>query len=283
MADVWIPGGYGFPPTHVGGRAPMDDAVTIEVDGWEASSRAVIPRDGTWVSELEDWSGWVGGWSIETATEQSPTGDGVLAGSGTHGARTITLTGMVLADYRHASTTVVHEAGDQIAAILSGETRKAPLRVTEHMLGLTRECDVRLAQAPDYTMHSPNAATWTLYLVADDPLRYGTETQRLTLGKATTVTNGGRVLSRPLIDIHGPITNPTITAGGNALTAVVTVAAGEKVTLDTRRRVLLNSSGRKMWDAVTGYWHHLRPGDTSVTLSGSGTGYAVVRRASAWM
>lgn len=283
--DLWIPGGNGYPPRHVAGRrTPLDDAVTLTLDGFEASSRAVIPKDGTWVAELEHWEGWVGGWSVTTDTMPSPTGDGIVSGSNTYGARTLTLSGMILADYRTATPRIVHDAGDRISAVLSGTVRKAPILVTEHMLGLTRECDVRLAQAPDFTMHSPNAATWTMYLVADDPVRYETSDRIVQVGQTLSIRNRGTVRSRPLVNFYGPVVNPWFEVGGTRFTLKVTIPAGNALTADTRRRMILDSNGARYAIAASGAWPALDPGETTVTFGAdSGSGYGQLRRMSAWM
>lgn len=279
MADIWTGGGFGFPPALVrqGCNAP-GPSVQISVDGWTAASDAKAPRDGSWVATLARWSGWTGGWSVQTDEEQSPTGDGTLAGVGVFGARTITVGGLILASTHARDYAAMNEAYDRLAATLAGARRKAVLTVTEN--GVSRECDVRLSQAPDADEQPlPWAGSWSLYLRADDPLRYGVE--------ATTVTgsgfvpNRGTAISRPLVDLHGPMTDPTITAGGNTWRAKASIPAGQYLTVDMRRRVVLDSNGRKTFTPTSGYWHHVDPGGATFKIGGGGK--AVFRRSSAWM
>lgn len=282
MADQWIGGGAGFDPVLLPG-AGLPAAATVTVGGWSASSGAVAPRGPGFEVTLSDWQGWVDGWSIETDSAQSPTGDGTLDGSGTFGGRTVTLTGRVLADSRIREAAAMFDAGDSLASVLSGVTRRGILQVTEPSRGLTRECDVRLAQAPDFTPITPWVATWSLYLYAADPLRYGVEATTIPRGQTVTVPNVGTAMSRPLVDLYGPLTNPTITAGGNTLTLTVNISAGTVLTVDMRRRVVRNAAGSKTFTPVSGYWHHVNPGGAEFTLGGTGSGYAVMRRSSAWM
>lgn len=278
MADQWLPGGFGFPPTFVGrAHDPSLDEVVASVDGWSAASRASIPRDGTWVATLSDWSGWVGGVSLSTDSQQSPVGDGLVAGPTRLGGRTITLSGLVLAGYESSSPRLMHEAGEALAAVLTTATRLARLRVQEPMLGLTREADVRLAQGSDFTMLTPQVARWSLYLVADDPLRYEAGETIIRPGQTVWVPNRGRIISRPLVEFVGPLTAPDLS--GFVLGA--DVPAGVTLVADMRQRIVTRN-GLRTFTPAQGFWQNVPVGGTSYKLTAGGTGYVRVRRSSAW-
>lgn len=284
MTDMWIGGGAGHRPVRVPPRPPIADAVRVTIGDWTASSRERVPLDGGHVFELESWSGWWGGRGAVTDSQQSPTGDGTLDGSGTFGGRTITLNGMVLANAEASTMAALHEAGDVFSAVLAGTSRRATLRVDEEMLGMTRECDVRLASAaPDFDIDGWGTATWGLYLYAPDPLRYGVGATRINCGTTVRVENRGTAMSRPMVDLFGPLTNPVIASGGASLRLTLTIPAGSAVTVDMRRRVVLNQAGGKTFTPAAGNWLHVDPGGADVSLGGGGSGYAYVRRASAWM
>lgn len=284
MTDMWLPGGGGFGPTQIRPEPPIADAVTVTIDGWSTTSRADVPSDGGFAFELDSWSGWWGGRTPTTDTQQSPTGDGTLDGSGTFSGRTITLNGQVLANRDASTMAALHAAGDVFSAVLAGETRTGTLRVEERMLGLTRECDVRLAgTTPDFGIVAWGLASWGLYLYAPDPLRYGVGATRINRGQTVRVENRGTAMSRPMVDLFGPLTNPTISYYGGTLRLTLDLPAGSAVTVDMRRRVVLNQQGGKTFTPTAGGWPHVLPGGGDITLGGTGTGYAYVRRASAWM
>lgn len=284
MTEQWIGGGLGFDPVLLHDLGARNPAMSMSVAGWSALTGVSNHLGPGYTVGLSKWEGWSGGTSIVTDSQQSPTGDGTLDGSGAFGGHTYTFSGRVHADPRTRESTSLEDAEDALCSVLTGTVRKGVLRVTSGARGLVRETDVRLASStPDFTPITPWVATWSLYLYAADPLRYGVEATTIPRGQTVTVPNVGTAMSRPLVDLYGPLTNPTITAGGNTLTLTVNIPAGTVLTVDMRRRVVRNAAGSKTFTPVSGYWHHVNPGGAAFTLGGTGSGYAVMRRSSAWM
>lgn len=284
MTEQWIGGGAGFDPVLIRGSGETLPAMAVEVGGWSARTGVTSHQGPGYTVGLSKWDGWSGGTAIVTDSAPSPTGDGTLDGSGTFGGRTFTFSGRVHADPQTRAMSVLEDAEDDLAAVLTGVVRRGALRVTSGGRGLVREADVRLASStPDFTPITPWVATWSLYLSAPDPLRYGVGAMRINRGQTVRVENRGTAMSRPMVDLFGPLTNPTISYYGGTLRLTLDLPAGSAVTVDMRRRVVLNQQGGKTFTPTAGGWPHILPGGGDITLGGTGTGYAYVRRASAWM
>lgn len=284
MPDQWIGGGFGFRPHRApGGAQDVPDGVTVSLNGFTARAASVPPVNGDVEVTLALWTGWVGGKSVTTDSQPAPSGDGTLDGPPAFGGKTITLSGLVLGDYASRSSEGIDRVGEQLSGLLSGSVRTAEMRVTQPSLGLTRIIGVRSAQDPDFEALMPWVARWSLYLHAEDPLRYEVGSLRWGIGETVTVTNRGNAISRPMLDFYGPLVNPWFEAGGNRFSLRTTIPAGQVLTANCRtRRVTRNDL--QTFTPVTAAWHHVQPGKTPFTFGAdSGTGRGEMRRFSAWM
>lgn len=281
MVDQWIGGGVGFPAALLHGVTTPPAGITVSLPGWEAKSSFRTPRDGTWAAKLSKWSGWWGGSSVVVDSIQSPTGDGIIEGPVDLGPLTITLSGTVRSDPRSSDPSALYAAGDSLAGVLKRGVRHGELVVAEGSADRRRVVGVRLAQTSDFELITPWVATWAIYLTAADPLRYGIEETIIRPGQSVRVPNAGNIISRPIVDFVGPLSAPTLRANGGTFTLGADVAAGSTLTADMRQRIVwLN--GNRTFTPARGFWQNVPEGGTDYTLGGTGSGYARVRRSSAW-
>lgn len=80
------------------------------------------------------------------------------------------------------------------------------------------------------------------------------------------VTNGGNGVAYPTARISGPVTNPSLrnATTGEEIRLDITLAVGEYLDLDFRRKTVTDQSGRNRYDAKEGDWWTLAPGTNEV-------------------
>lgn len=78
--------------------------------------------------------------------------------------------------------------------------------------------------------------------------------------------NNGNAPSYPTARINGPVTNPALRneAIGRELQMNLTLASGEYVDLDFKRKTVTNHQGVNRYDAKSGDWWFLQPGTNEV-------------------
>lgn len=276
---------------HFDKRMAARRFTSIQIRDWVADTedqrgRTVCGNGGVLTNVLTGFTGWWGGYSIKTDSEDSPTGDGSLDGSGRLGAKTIGVVGKMRAlgfPTEADATAALYERLDYLSALLAAEVRTADLVVTEGQRGLTRKVNVRLAQDPDHTWVNPYTVNWTLNLHAADPIRYDNERTPFQRGQSLVVTNRGTVMTRPLLDYWGPLVNPWFEKDGLRMTLLTTIPAGVALTADARRRRVTNQD-IQTFTPTTAQWPNVRPGPATFSFGAdSGTGYGVLRQVSGWM
>lgn len=131
------------------------------------------------------------------------------------------------------------------------------------------------------TMRRIGSGACQIQLTADNPIKR-VDNVALTMVATTnhTVTNSGKIATWPTVTITNGFVNLALTSNtqGKAITLAFTATAGQIVTVDFRRRLLL-VDGANMTTNVTGTWWDLGVGANSVKYTVS-SGAPVVSMAS---
>jgi hypothetical protein len=102
-------------------------------------------------------------------------------------------------------------------------------------------------------------------------------------GGSLTVPNAGNAPSRPILEVHGPITTPIVTRVDTQekLKLDTSIAAGDYIELDLFNRTAKLNGGTSVantLDVSVSSWFAIPAGGTTVALSGSGaTGATLLR------
>jgi len=232
--------------------------------------RDPLPSSG-YAYQLQTVDGWRGPAEDRTVTMEHPSGDGDIALLPRSGPRSIELTGLVSAKERPVP--VLREALARLTQV-----RRGTLVVDEGPLGLMREADVRVVGVPHRPL-TASLASFSLLLVADDPLRFGSSTMRLTNGVVQVPNRGDATLS-PVLDLAGPHGALTIVHPGGTYTFPA-LAAGQSRTLDWRNGDVWNGNVR-VFGVEGGRRPAVLAGGSPWTVSGLGAGTATLRRYEAW-
>ena len=278
--DVSSPG-WSPPPallTSSPGWTPRRDLAPLRVRLGDLELHTVgqrKPGHGSWDMGIEDWSGWEESAPDDSSTTPHRSGDGQVSGVPRLSPRPITLRGHIEASESWGSGSLT-EAISALARI-----RWGTLRVDERG-GLSREADVRVTMLQT-TRDGLDRAAYTLTLVADDPLRHGSDSMILRVGD-NQVPNRGGAQAWPRIYIKstkagGSTTVGIVSPGG---TFRVTVPDGEYV-VDTRNGEVWDPVGQRVLGVTTGPWPYVWPGGSKWTID-SLTGMTEVRidRFEAW-
>ena len=105
-------------------------------------------------------------------------------------------------------------------------------------------------------------------LKMSDPLIESLE-EHLLIGGGT-ITNAGNFETGLIIEIAGPVTNPSVTVGTETLSYTGTVADGETLIIDTDKQTVKIGNTNVVGD-YNGVFPYLPPGDTSITASSNVT------------
>lgn len=265
---------------------------------------AVDPANGCrWVLGALD--GWWAGLGIRSAPIDNPMLDGAFDGPSPFSARTVGVTGTVLAPDSSSLT----RALDLLAGLLAGPRRSDDLVVTDS--AGSRTSVVRLGGPTMLVRTGPVAATFSLSLFAADPRRYGTTWSTLTLkrflaggGRAYPfhpprvyggasgfsgtglVNNSGNADTWPLITFTGPITNPSlILDDGRVIAVTITLDSTQSLVIDTAKRTAyLGTSSRRSSINATTRWFEIGANSyrTVQFQADAGTGTATVQYRAAW-
>jgi phage-related protein len=113
-----------------------------------------------------------------------------------------------------------------------------------------------------------NWLEFTIPFKACDPFIIGSfEKQHVGSG---TLTNEGTFETPVKIEITGPITNPSVTVGGETLIWTGTVGASDRLEIDTEY-MTVKFNGSNAIANYSGGFPKLQPGDTTVTAAAGGT------------
>ena len=271
----WDPNGWSS--TDSPGFVDPGCALTVTLGGLVFSTGADRPQGSGFLLSLHRIVGWDESADDRTSTWGHWSGDGDSAGRLRWGVREVALEGMVLGTvgYGLGSPSEAH------TAIM--RKRSSTLRVSE-VNGLTLEADVRIKSLQMTRRRGwPKWADFTLSLVADDPLRYGSGERSLSNG-TVSLPNRGDQMAWPVLESSGPHGELSITHPGGTWT-VPALDAGLRRTYDFRHGRTYNTSGQRIWGSHTGSGPRPRveaQGWTDWTISGKGSGSLTLRRFEAW-
>ena len=278
--DVSSPG-WSPPPallTSSPGWTPRRDLAPLRVRLGDLELHTVgqrKPGHGSWDMGIEDWSGWEESAPDDSSTTPHRSGDGQVPGVPRLSPRPITLRGHIEASEPWGSGSLT-EALNTLARI-----RWGTLRVEERG-GLSREADVRVTMLQT-TRDGLDRAMYTLTLVADDPLRHGSDSMILKVGD-NQVPNRGNAQAWPRIHIKttAPLGTTIVGISAPAGAFRVTVPDGEYL-VDSRDGVVWDATGQRVHGAQTGPWPYVQPGgSTWSVIALQGMASVKISRFEAW-
>lgn len=213
---------------------------------------------------LGDLKGWDEGAPDATTVMDHWSGDGSVGFTGRLGARTIEVTGTVLATPATMKAALNFLQRPRRGVFDSGGYEANAQRTS---LELTRV----------------NASTYefSLYLRADDPLRYLSQAEWLTAGAAVELPNDGDSPTLPTVTIVGPVNGLAITHPGGTWVLNRDIGAGEVWEAVFREGDLWWGGFRQIVPS-TGPSPRVPIGGATWTANYTGAGQVSVRRYEAW-
>jgi phage-related protein len=109
-----------------------------------------------------------------------------------------------------------------------------------------------------------------LYLPAGGGGKVPPDTMPMSLnadsGGSSVVANNGNGVYYPFIRIFGPVTNPGIKNMGTnkEIRFDVTLAAGEYIEIDFKRKTISDNQGRNRYSVKSGEWWYIQPGSNQI-------------------
>lgn len=238
------------------------------------------------------------GAAVRTNVDVKPQRDGAILHNSYLGARTIVLTGQVVAGSFETRRTMLDDLAAHVVSILrangtlrftptGGSARQLTVRAFDKAVvrgGVVKEFQLTLL-APDPFVYSD-----TLFSASTSPLTGGGTAGGVALphafpfsfgeytaGGEVTVTNSGNVNSYPVVRVYGPITAPTLrnlTTGSVLSFPGLSVSAGSYAALDmaaetARLDDLASSPLIRYLDVASSEFWPLIPGSNIVRLTGS--------------
>lgn len=260
------------PPDHESTNATLQaKAATVSLNGFKASNVPLVGEDEE--ISLTTLEGWWDPASDTTATARHPSGDGDISFRLRQGGRVVTVAGMIQTDPTASDAERLLALMDQVTA----ETRSGTLYVSEHMWGMHREADVR-RQSLQMTPLSHAYAVFTLVLVADDPVRYGSAVSSLPRNVSTPVRNAGDVTRcYPILEWTGAASNPGVDFGNLSWRLGENTASGDRLVVDCREGAVFKN-GSRIFPNWTGFWPYVS-GTFQFTAVGTSM---TLRRRSGW-
>lgn len=251
-------------------------SITVSLNDFTATNVTVA---GTQEQiSLETVEGWWEPVGDATETTRHPTGDGDLSFRLRQTSRVITLSGLIETDYQATDAERLLELMDDMNA----QTRSGVLYVQEHMRGtsgMNREVDVR-RQSLQMTPLGHAYATFTLVLVADDPVRYGSGVSDLPRNSSVGVRNSGTVTRcYPILEWTGAASNPGVDFGTLNWRLGQNTSSGDHMIVNCRDGSVFKN-GSRIFPNWTGFWPYTISANT-FRFTAIGTSM-VMRRRSGW-
>lgn len=262
--------------------------VTLLSDGYVTLSGVVLSGEDTTTGVthvMESFDGW-GSPAARLSMAAKPRGNGAWAGDSFLEARSISASGVIIAETATAARTAMD------ALISASSLRDTTLSVNES--GTTRSLTVRRSGGVLTDWLSPREVRWSLQLIAPDPRKFGTTvsgstTLATTSGGLTipftipfsidsTVTSGQIHLNNPgniagplTLRIDGPVTGPRVTHVTSGITLTfatsVVLGAGEWLEVDLeKRQVLANGQSSRNGYITSRGWFGFEVGDNTFTF-----------------
>lgn len=195
---------------------------------------------------------------------------------------------------RGSVVTTLPNVGDEIDRLAAAIPLDVPEPLTVYGVNADdRLMFVRQEGTPDVSIVSPYEATYSIGLVAPDPLKYGAiekvastnlpsstggltvpftvplSVDSVTVSGSATVENNGNLPSPPRVIVYGPVTDARLTniATGETLFVNLTIEEGEYVDLDfaTHTAYLNGTASRRGY--ISGTWFTLQPGVTEIAFN----------------
>lgn len=262
------------PPDHEATNAALQaQATTVELNDFTASNVPLVGEDEE--ISLTTLEGWWDPVSDATDTARHPSGDGDIGFRLRQGGRVITVAGMIQTDPRDATPARLLTLMDHVTA----QTRSGVLRVQERMRSMHREADVR-RQSLQMTPLTDSYAVFTMVLIADDPVRYGSADIALPRNVSTGVANNGDVeRCYPILEWTGAASNPGVDFGNLNWRLGENTASGDRIVVDCREGAVFKN-GSRIFPNWTGFWPYTSSTST-FRFTAIGTSMTM-RRRSGW-
>ena len=229
---------------------------------------------------LSSWDGWTTGPDVRGGATTRDTADGGIAGDVYLAGRNLVFEGLI----KGRSGNHLWELQEELGSVLTRE-RWGTLRVDEDHLGLSRQIEVARGGRPTITPLTQQVARYQVQFQSYSPLRVGVDEQSATVtpGSGTQIRNIGNMDAGLSAILFGPLTNPTVTIGSVTWQYQATIPAGERRVVDfARRRVVDPDTGVPSRILATHGWPSVPPGESRLSLGGSGTGRAEFSWRSSW-
>lgn len=246
------------------------DSLFVTLGGLQFVTERTGSLTSSGVRTIARMRGWSDG--VPSGDEASPhwSGVGAFVVAQQVNARTVEMRGLL----KTRTPQRLWEMRDQFASL-----KRNTLTVDEQDLGYSRLATVRIVDRDvELVPGAPLIAQYTLTLVADDPLRYGSATRSLSNG-TNAIPNAGDEDASPTLTLTGPHSAVTIVHPGGTYTFAA-LSSGTRV-LDFRNGDVWNASTR-VFGVESGPRPVVRSGGSSWTVSGLGAGSATLARYEAW-
>lgn len=229
---------------------------------------------------LSSWDGWTNGPDVRGGATAWESADGGIAGDVYLSGRNLVFEGLI----KGRSGSHLWELQEELGSVLTRE-RWGTLRVDEEHLGLSRQIEVARGGRPTITPLTQQVARYQVQFQSYSPLRVGVDEQSATItpGAGTQVRNIGTMDANLYATLYGPLTDPAVTAGDTTWRYQSTIPAGERRVVDfTRRRVVDPETGANSRLLATHGWPSIPPGESRLSLGGTGTGRGEFSWRSTW-
>lgn len=219
----------------------------------------------------DGFEGWDDGVDMRLQNTPRPQAHGSFDLPGFQDARTVSISGTVLAD----SNARLRQLRSRLTGLLADGQAG---RVQVDRDGDVQWTDCRLASKTKFTeFGGADAASFQIQLWCPDPRKFGDRATFDFVSGAATVFHRGNYAATPIIQVNGPLTGPTtITHPGGLYTFGGNLGAGSWVRVDMNTgRLKLNGADRS--DLITrADLYAAPPGSTSAFSLSTGSGYVEI-------
>lgn len=229
---------------------------------------------------LSSWDGWTNGPDVRGGPVTWESADGGVRGDVFLSGLNLVFEGLI----KGRSGNHLWELQEELGSILT-QQRWGVLRVDEEHLELSRQIEVARGGRPTITPLTREVARYQVQFQSHSPFRLGVDEQSATVtpGSGMQIRNIGTMDAGLSAILFGPLTNPTVTIGSVTWQYQATIPAGERRVVDfARRRVVDPDTGVPSRILATHGWPSVPPGESRLTLGGSGTGRAEFSWRSTW-